>query len=482
MSFDYSLNKSLIDKLYQHADHALLGAASHLVSEPVNRLGQSALSVAIALRIEPLVRQILDCLVSEDMNDLMGCIDEGSWTALDHAAICPESNYYARLKELMGNRSYKQQMAPSTSFLRKAAELSRTRLSQSQFKFNFIDAKNHLHRLTCKAAVEQIPFSVKPERLDYFTYGTPEVLFEIWNHMAVMASRGKPYLVNDAEELSQYFDFVDQVVENGIIPEIAFKMITHNDDGNPVDVGMGIVALEAIPANKILMEYGGRYIIEDESHNHSYYRHEIMHGSYCIEGEQVRTPGATLNHGFPNVKIVKIVLPGRVILALKTLVPIRADQEICLTYGPDNFAYSDTPVKLTPKSVREFLRRYPPDVLHQTLTCTTPLIEDEYIVQGWTYFLRDSGVSFLKQCLKGRISPIQMLLLLEILKGIGEVVSLKHPLEQRKWENISKSFFRQVPLAVFIQALEICWYQPEKSPAKCRQLRGHLIPFNFRFS
>ena len=357
MSFDYDLNKSLVSKLYADADAAVPGDATYLVDEFVNRWGQNALSVAIALQISPLVRQILDTLGPEDMPALLECIDEGSWTALDHAAICPDTNYYARLKELMGNRNLKVKMAPSTSFLRKTAELSR---KVSNFRFNFLDPQNRLHQLTSAQAIERIPFSVKPERLDYFTYGTPEVLFEMWNHVSVMAIKGAPYIVEDEEELTQYFDFVERVIAEGIIPEIAFKKITHSDGKNPVEVGIGVVAVADIPANRIIMEYGGRYVIEDEAHNCSYYRYEILHGSFYIDGEEIRTPGSTLNHGPPNVHVVRIVLPGRIVLALKTLRPIKAGEEILHSYGPDNFAYSDAPAQLAPIAIKNFLKKLNP--------------------------------------------------------------------------------------------------------------------------
>lgn len=482
MSFEYSINENLIPGLRDLADDARLGQARHLVSDPINDWGQNALSVAIALKADDLVRQMLDCLVPEDMRALFECVDEGYWTALDHAAIRPDANYYRRLKELIGDRSYKEPMATSASFLRKTAELSRKPLSEKKFTFNILDGSNALQTVTNAAALQKIPFADKPARLDYFSYATPEVLFEMWNHMAGMAIHYKPYVMNNAEDLAGYSEFVERVLKTGTIPEIAFKVITHDDAENPVDVGVGIVALQDIPAGKIVMEYGGRCLQEDESHNNSFYRYEFMQGSFCMEGKDIRTPGATLNHSFPNVKVVKIVLPGRIVLALKTLVPILKGQEVRHTYGHDNFAYCEKRIELAPRAAGMFLKRYPPSELVLALGQSKPSLEQEHIIQGWSYFLYDSGVYFLKQLMRGKISAIQALFLLEKFTESKENLSTMHPLERWRWCKLGEAFFRQIPLAVYIQALHSVWYSPEESVARSRQLRGHFIPFNFRFT
>lgn len=484
MSFDYSVNKDYIPFLRDLADETVAGEARHLVANPINDWGQTPLSLAIALRkVDDLVQQMLDCLSSDDMPALLDCYDLGGWNALDHAAIRTDTNFYARLKELIKIKSYKETIALSSSFLRKIAGCARQAWGSESFYFNMVDEAGTVHKLNGQELLHRFPFvgDHKPTHFSYFPCAKPEVLFEMWNHIAVKSIQGNGYAITSEEDLAGYFDFVERVYHAKYIPEIALQEITHDDLNRPVNVGGGVVALQAIPAGKIIMEYGGEYLQEDQCHSGSHYVFDLLGESFGLEGLYHRTPACMLNHSFPNIKVIRITLPGRVTLAMKTLYPIMPGEQLRISYGIDNYSLSPKQVELAPKALREFLQKHPPIHLTYANSVEDMNLYDQQVCKGWAYLLRDAAVLFLRNLLKARISVVQGAYLFEKMSTVLNDTDVT-PLERSRWKILVEPFFKQVPALVFIQAINLLADSPEKARTKAKQLKGkHFLPTDFRF-
>lgn len=467
---------TLLTELKPLSDVALPGHAAHLVTIFFNDLNQSPLSCAIAMKLDGLAQEMIDKLTTKDVPDLLSCVDLGKWTALHHAAIRPEVTFYKQLKKLIGNRSYKENYALSPSFLRKIVGCSKKAFS---FRFHIYDQQGRLQTLSEVETLQSFTFRTPPKHYSYFPTGSPEIMKAMWEHMAQKNQANDPYTINFKEDLSAYHAFVQKTVQTGLIEEVALKTITHNDLGLPVAIrGGGIVALKDIQTGVIFMEYGGAYI-RNIPGNSSLYAFETVEETFYVDALTHRSPGAMMNHGWPNAKVLRITLPGRLALAVQALFPIKAGEEIRITYGSDCGNFFDEAVDLAPRATDDFLATHPLCQLSNALSVEDPSPLDYQICFGWTFLLRDSGVYCLKKFLEGKIAVKDMEVLPKILLKMGTFKM--HPLESGRWRRLLTPFLDQVPLSVLSQAIHLMQTTPEQGPAKALQLKGHVLPANFQF-
>ena len=479
MSFDYSINKEFLPHLQQFADFVEPGKARHLVSVRMNDCGQSALSMAIALKADDLFQKIIDYLVPADMPALMACTDLGEWTALHHAAV-NSSNAYSRLKTLLGHKKYKQPMSHSPSFLRKISGLSKR---APQFCFNVLE-EGKLRALSAEHTLRTFPFEIHPPKsLSYFPRGTPEILFEMWVQRVGQVSSNSFPITSTPDQQKEYSNFVERVYQRGIVPEIALTVITHDDLNLRANVGAGIVAIKAIAEGSIIAEYGGEYKHADGMEPGNSYIYEILAESFCFDGQTLRSPGSMFNHSFPNARVIVIPLPGRMTLAFKAIAPIKAGEQILISYGRTYFKNAPVVSELAPKSLNVFLEQFPPSRLSQIIAQDGWDERDAGVIHRWTYLLRDNGVKFLRVILENKMPYLQAKFFNEEMTRVLEEGDEMHPDELKVWRKMINPFLEQVPRSVYAQAMRILASEPHNSEFKAQQLKkaGHTLPSSFKF-
>ena len=466
---------TLLAELTLLSEIAVPGHASFLIETRLNDLGQSPLSLAIALRLDDLAADMIAKLTPDNTQVILSSKDLAGWTVLDHAAVWGDA-FYKQLKSLFGNKSYKHNYTLSPSFLRKICGTSRRSFS---FRFHVYDKQGKLETLSEIELLKKFPFKNPLQGYSYFPKSTPECMYAMWEDMAQSNLDNDPTVENCEDDLNAYYHFVETTAKTGVVNEIALKIITHNDRGQPVNVGGGIVALQDIPAGKIFMEYAGDYIHTYQG-NKSLYAFESVEDTFCVDAERICSPGAMMNHGWPNAKIVRIALPGRIALAVKALFPIKTGDEIRITYGIDCANFFNEAVDLAPLAVDTFLENHPFPQLLSAMSTDDPTFQDYQIRSGWTFLLRDNGVNCLKKFLEGKISVQDMKQIPKLLFAMA--LHKLHPLESGRWRLLLTPFVAQVPLTVLHQALYLMEKTPEKGPSLALQLKGHHLPADFQFT
>lgn len=369
------------------------GQEFHFIKGGTSERGQSYLSFAISLKANKIAHAILSRLNRETARLILQNFDEGGYTALHHAALYEEDQtIYKKLKRLIGATFLAEEnYANSASFLHKISGLCQKHLCNEKFFLKGIVSDRCVKLPSYQFFPKNIVFS-------YFSHGDVETLKRMWENEEEMIDY-------DPNLKPAYMKFCDKLIGKRCLSKVAYKKIERDDEGNPVQVGHGLVAVKPIRKNEIICEYGGRYQYTFEPYNSTYaFSLDDIHEGLDLNAADLRGIGAVANHSFPNATIEHVQLPGRKILVLVARKDIEPNEEICISYFFSYFtSLLPMPVELRPKALKEFIAKNPLTIYFKLLNEKTFNENNATIIEQWNYLLRDSPVYVVYWILKGVI-------------------------------------------------------------------------------